>query len=70
MKAFITHGGLLSTTEAIYYDVPFIGIPGFGDQAANVALAVREGYGIHLSIKDLNEESISQAITEILRNPV
>jgi hypothetical protein len=36
VKLFITHGGLLSTTEAAYAAVPVLGIPVFGDQKVNM----------------------------------
>lgn len=32
VKLFVTHGGLLSTIEAIYRATPVVGIPIFGDQ--------------------------------------
>uniref|UniRef100_T1H5D9 UDP-glucuronosyltransferase n=1 Tax=Megaselia scalaris TaxID=36166 RepID=T1H5D9_MEGSC len=52
--AFITHGGLLSTTESIYHGVPIIGIPMFGDQFLNMAQAVNGGYGLIADYNLLN----------------
>ncbi|XP_018563276.1 UDP-glucuronosyltransferase 2B7-like [Anoplophora glabripennis] len=66
--AFITHGGLLSTTEAIYYGVPMIGIPVFVDQKMNVARSVEKQIAVHLPLKELSEESLSEALKQILTN--
>ncbi|RVE44214.1 hypothetical protein evm_011113 [Chilo suppressalis] len=41
---FITHGGLLSLTEAIHFGVPVIGVPMFADQFSNIDRAVGKGF--------------------------
>ncbi|GAB0091279.1 uncharacterized protein DMENIID0001_060990 [Sergentomyia squamirostris] len=69
VQVFITHGGIKGITEARYHAVPIIGLPIFGDQFTNVDTAVKEGWGLHLRLKDLNEESLSIALSEILNNP-
>ncbi|KAI8129053.1 2-hydroxyacylsphingosine 1-beta-galactosyltransferase [Lucilia cuprina] len=69
VKVFITHGGLLSTTESIYHGKPFIGIPIFGDQFLNMAKAVANGYGIMLDYKNLTATALQQAVETMLANP-
>ncbi|KAI7815290.1 UDP-glycosyltransferase [Rhyzopertha dominica] len=69
IKAFITHGGLLSTIETIYHGVPIIGIPIFADQMMNMAKSAASGYAIQLNYQDLTEESLTSALDEILNNP-
>lgn len=66
IKLFITHGGLLGSTEAIYNAVPIIGIPVFGDQELNVARAVTSGWGIKLGYDNLTESSIKWSIEHVL----
>lgn len=70
LKLFITHGGLLSTTEAIYHGVPIIGIPFFGDQKMNIAKAVHKKFGLTVPFEDLTEQSLTDAVNEILNNSV
>ncbi|XP_059616144.1 UDP-glycosyltransferase UGT5-like [Phlebotomus argentipes] len=68
VRFFITHGGLLSTTEATYHGVPVLGIPVFGDQMMNMGKTQAAGYGVTVGFTNLTEESISWAINELLSN--
>ncbi|KAB7498171.1 2-hydroxyacylsphingosine 1-beta-galactosyltransferase [Armadillidium nasatum] len=45
IKLMITHGGIFSTQEATYYEVPVLGIPIYYDQIMNIAEVVKEGWG-------------------------
>lgn len=69
VKVFISHGGLLSTIETIYHGVPILGIPIFGDQKMNLAVAAEKGYALSLPYGEVNEESLTKALQEILNNP-
>uniref|UniRef100_A0A2M4BJY0 UDP-glucuronosyltransferase n=2 Tax=Anopheles marajoara TaxID=58244 RepID=A0A2M4BJY0_9DIPT len=66
VRLFITHGGLLSTTESMYHGVPVIGIPVFGDQYLNMGKAERTGYGLLLPYKEISEERLATTINKIL----
>ncbi|CAG4959437.1 unnamed protein product [Colias eurytheme] len=66
---FITHGGLLSTTEALHFGVPIIGIPMFADQALNVKRAQSKGFAIKVTFDNEVPDNLKAAITEILGNP-
>ncbi|CAH0555379.1 unnamed protein product [Brassicogethes aeneus] len=70
VKLFITHGGLLSTTETIYHGVPVLTIPIFGDQKMNAAQMVLQGFAQSIYFEDLNyENKIRNALNEVLTNP-
>ena len=66
VKLFITHCGLLSTTESVYHAKPIIGIPIFGDQFLNMAKAEVNGYGIRLDYQTLNAKNLVATIDLIL----
>lgn len=70
VKIFITHGGLLSTLEAIHFGKPVIGIPAYGDQHLNAAKMETMGIGFKLAFASLAEEKIYEAITKILNDPI
>ncbi|KAJ8954686.1 hypothetical protein NQ318_011378 [Aromia moschata] len=71
VKVFITHGGLLSTTETVYHGVPILAIPVFADQHHNAATAVRNGYALSLAYHDpkFSEENLLHMLKELLYNP-
>ncbi|XP_050298919.1 UDP-glycosyltransferase UGT5-like isoform X1 [Anthonomus grandis grandis] len=69
MKLFITHGGLLSTTETIYHGVPILAIPVFGDQPTNAARAEADGYGLKFHYLDFTIEKFESYLIELLNNP-
>ncbi|XP_036329986.1 UDP-glycosyltransferase UGT5-like isoform X3 [Rhagoletis pomonella] len=66
VRIFITHGGLLSTTESIYHGKPFIGIPIFGDQFLNMNRAQAGGYGIRVDYTTLAKDNFKAAIERML----
>lgn len=69
VKLFITHGGLLSTTEAIYFGKPIVGVPFFGDQQLNMNRAARAGYGVVIDHKTkLTETAMSWALDKVLHS--
>ncbi|XP_044019342.1 UDP-glycosyltransferase UGT5-like, partial [Aphidius gifuensis] len=70
IRAFITHGGLMGTQEAVLYGVPMIGVPLFCDQFTNVDLYVRKNIAIRLEHKEITEQKLDFALKEILKNPM
>ncbi|XP_062122451.1 UDP-glycosyltransferase UGT4-like [Drosophila sulfurigaster albostrigata] len=69
IKLFITHGGLLSTIEAVYSGVPMLGLPIYFDQFDNVECMVKMGLARKLDINNLTEEQLMNNIKELLQNP-
>ena len=65
--AFITHCGMNSVNEALYYQVPVILFPQTREQGG-VAYRVNElGAGIYL--KENNVASIKETVVEVMKNP-
>ncbi|XP_058054053.1 UDP-glycosyltransferase UGT5-like [Anopheles bellator] len=69
VRLFITHGGLLSTTESMFHGVPVIGIPVFGDQYLNMGKAERTGYGLLLPFQEITEDRLRTTIGKMLSDP-
>lgn len=68
VSLFITHSGLLSTQEAIWYGVPMLGIPIFVDQFVNIQKSVNIGIGHEYSIKALNKKTFAEAIKKAVES--
>lgn len=68
MKAFITHGGLLSLLEASYHGCPLVSLPVFCDHDANAAKAELDGYSLRLDLSDLTAASFLDAVNTVIRD--
>ncbi|HDR4604178.1 glycosyl transferase [Bacillus cereus] len=67
---FITHGGMNSSSESLYFGVPMIVIPVMGDQPI-VAQRIEDlKAGIQLNLKKLTPVILHNAVMEILSNDV
>lgn len=69
IKAFITHGGLLSTHEAVWHGVPMVTIPFISDQHRNSFKLVQSGIALKVDFHSFNSEKLRKAIVEVLHNP-
>ncbi|KAJ8981275.1 hypothetical protein NQ317_004011 [Molorchus minor] len=69
VKIFIFQGGLQSMEEAIFSNVPLIGIPFVFDQDVNVIKMAEKGIGLCLYKETLTKESFKEAILEVINNP-
>lgn len=67
-KVFITHGGLNSIQEAIYHQVPILGLPFSTDQRLNMLRATSDGYALRLDWHNLNSENLLAALQILLHN--
>nr|QIK00368.1 UDP-glycosyltransferase [Xylotrechus quadripes] len=66
VKAFISHGGLLGTTEAVHCGVPTIVMPQFGDQHTNARALEASGGGVILQLNEATEEKVYKALKKVL----
>lgn len=66
VKLFITHGGLLGSTEALYHGKPLLGVPIYGDQRLNMARARKAKYGVDIEYEHIDEDIIFRSIRTIL----
>lgn len=66
MKAFISHGGLLGTLEAVHCGIPILVIPQFGDQHTNAAIIVENGNGVKMLLSEATEEIIISKLDTVM----
>ena len=67
-QVFMTHGGLLSTQEAIYHGVPVLGLPFINDQLLNMNRAVRDGYALQILWSNINPQILSESIDQLIND--
>ncbi|CAH0678023.1 unnamed protein product [Spodoptera exigua] len=66
VKMFISHGGQLSSLEAIHFGKPVIGIPVFFDQFTNIFKATRNGYALKVPLSQNLPKDLKPAINTFL----
>ncbi|XP_017086569.2 UDP-glucosyltransferase 2-like [Drosophila eugracilis] len=67
-KLFITHAGKGGITESQYHGVPMVALPIFGDQLGNADAMEKSGYGLALDLLTITEDSLREALHEVLTN--
>ncbi|XP_049832172.1 UDP-glucosyltransferase 2-like [Schistocerca gregaria] len=65
LRAFISHGGLMGTLEAVHCGVPVLGIPLFADQKLNVPNMVRHGVAVQLDIYHITTDQVVDALRKL-----
>lgn len=68
-KLFISHGGLLSTTETVSLGVPVLAIPIFADQKLNAGRIQAKGFGLTIPFSQMTPSSLNTALDDLLDNP-
>ena len=68
LKLFVTHGGLLSTQEALYHEVPLVGVPISNDQKPNLMRAQANGYAKMLNLQTMTKNDLLHTIKTALNN--
>ncbi|XP_060805937.1 UDP-glucosyltransferase 2-like [Amyelois transitella] len=66
---FITHGGHLSSTEALHFGVPIIGVPIYFDQFINVNKAVNKGFALIAELDVHLADNLRTPIQKMLADP-
>ncbi|MFB5192822.1 macrolide family glycosyltransferase [Alicyclobacillus fastidiosus] len=67
-KLFITHGGMNSTSEALYYGVPLIVLPQNADQPVIARRVEEVGAGLHLHQEGLTAVELRVAAERVLKD--
>lgn len=62
---FVTHGGMNSTIESLYFGVPMVVIPQMNEQKANGMRVEELGLGRHLDRADTTVESLRAAVDAV-----
>ncbi|WP_284035478.1 macrolide family glycosyltransferase [Neobacillus sp. 114] len=68
-SVFITHGGMNSVHEGLYYGVPLIVIPQSADQPIIAGQVAKLGAGITLQMQNLTANQLSETLDQVLKQP-
>lgn len=63
--AFVSHAGMGSTMEALFFGVPIVAVPQMTEQQANADRIAELGLGVRLSPTEVNAERLRAAVDEV-----
>ncbi|MFF1287399.1 macrolide family glycosyltransferase [Bacillus thuringiensis] len=63
---FVTHGGMNSSSEALYYGVPLVVIPVTGDQPFVAKRLTEVGAGVRLNRNELTSELLRETVKKVM----
>ncbi|EJQ06385.1 glycosyl transferase [Bacillus cereus] len=63
---FVTHGGMNSSSEALYYGVPLVVIPVTGDQPFVAKRLTEVGAGIRLNRNELTSQLLRETVKKVM----
>jgi len=66
---FVTHGGMNSANEGLYFGVPLVAVPQRGDQFLVGARVAELGAGVMLTPPEVHAEGVRAAVTRVLGQP-
>jgi MGT family glycosyltransferase len=69
-RAFITHAGMNSTMEALYYGVPMLALPQMPEQAVNADRVAALGLGLKLDPQAITADALRSAVDQVTVSPV
>ena len=68
-QIFVTHGGMNSTMESLYYGVPMVAVPQMPEQAMTARRVQELGLGIALSPEQLSSELLRDSVIRVAQDP-
>ena len=69
VRGFVSHCGMNSLSESLYWAKPILGLPIFGDQHFNAARVEDLGVGLRLNKQRFNDEEVRAKLTTIVQDP-
>lgn len=67
VKAFVSHGGLMGSSEAAHCGIPTVLTPMYGDQFMNSAAFVNRKMGVVVNYEDITRDTMLAALREVLK---
>jgi MGT family glycosyltransferase len=69
VDVFVTHAGANSMHEALFFDVPLVCIPVFGDQPLNASRVVDSGAGVRLAYEAISAANVRAQVERVGTDP-